>query len=90
MVEQLAELIRSFDSPEIDTIDLAGHSAGALAAITFLTNYNSRTEERLAESIHVIEAEEALKNLPSLAGTGICHFAAGSEKGQEAFTVRSL
>ena len=70
MVEQLAELIRSFDSPEIDRIDLAGHSAGALAAITFLTNYNSRTEERLAESIHVIEAEEALKNLPSLAGTG--------------------
>lgn len=70
MVEQLAELIRSIDSPEIERIDLAGHSAGALAAITFLTNYNSWAEERILESTHVIEAEAALENLPSLAGTG--------------------
>jgi len=70
MVENLAEFIQSIDSSEISRIDLAGHSAGALAAISFLANYNTRVEQRLSEAVTSISSGTAIKSMPSLEDTG--------------------
>lgn len=70
MVEQLAEFIRSIDSPGINRIDLAGHSAGALAAISFVANYNTLLEQRLSEAVTSINSRTAITSMPSLEGTG--------------------
>lgn len=47
MVDNLKEFIKEIDSTEITNIDLGGHSAGALAIISFLMNYNSKVEDFL-------------------------------------------
>ncbi len=49
-VNNLKEFIRILDNSTINKIHLAGHSAGALAIISFLVNYNCDVEYILMES----------------------------------------
>lgn len=49
MVENLKIFISSVDSSNIKSIHLAGHSAGAIAIISFIINYNKKVECKLSE-----------------------------------------
>ena len=44
MVENLKTFISYIDNPNINIIHLAGHSAGAIAVLSFLINYNTTVE----------------------------------------------
>jgi pimeloyl-ACP methyl ester carboxylesterase len=48
-VNNLKEFIRVLDNPHIRQIHLSGHSAGALAIISFLVNYNCDVENILLQ-----------------------------------------
>ncbi|WP_298238075.1 alpha/beta hydrolase [uncultured Algibacter sp.] len=50
MVDNLKEFINRIDQSYISEIHLAGHSAGALAIVSFLCNMNTKVEEKLMQS----------------------------------------
>ncbi len=54
MVDNLAKFIRIIDSDSINKIDLAGHSGGALAILSFIFNYNSKVEMGLLKNLNNI------------------------------------
>lgn len=65
MVDNLKTFIQEVDNSEIQTIDLAGHSAGSVAIISFMVNYNKDAEEVLTNSENYIGEQmihEAMSN----------------------------
>lgn len=50
MIDNLKEFIRWIDGSKITEIHLGGHSAGSLAIISFLVNYNQSIEQIFAEN----------------------------------------
>jgi pimeloyl-ACP methyl ester carboxylesterase len=73
MVEMLAEFIGNIDTPLIRRIDLGGHSAGALAAFSFIANYNSRVEKRIMEAVKSVDSTDKIKSVTDLNGTGFAN-----------------
>jgi pimeloyl-ACP methyl ester carboxylesterase len=63
MTDNLRELVRLIDNENVDRIDLGGHSAGALAVLSFLLNYNSDTEQLIIDSLKVSSGETALNRI---------------------------
>ncbi|MEN8153322.1 MAG: hypothetical protein ABFR75_04810 [Acidobacteriota bacterium] len=49
MVSNLNEFIKIIDDNSVHSIDLAGHSAGAIAILSFILSYNNSVEEKLCD-----------------------------------------
>lgn len=67
MVNNLKIFINYIDNPNIKTIHLAGHSAGAVAIISFLLNYNVKVEQALSKlNNHIENFKEIIKEAKNL------------------------
>ncbi|MBE0676952.1 MAG: hypothetical protein IH591_20015, partial [Bacteroidales bacterium] len=51
MSDQLSEFIKAVDNESVEKIDLFGHSAGSLAVLSFLVNFNSRIENIILSEV---------------------------------------
>jgi pimeloyl-ACP methyl ester carboxylesterase len=61
MVENLAIVIKAEILPAYQCIHLAGHSAGSIAVLSYMFNYNKRAEACISKNmVHSFSADEAI------------------------------